>query len=57
MNAMMKGAFKALGWKGPFWKHLPRVFHLANRFGVRQRGLEVHAANMRKVTDVKHYRG
>jgi radical SAM superfamily enzyme YgiQ (UPF0313 family) len=57
MNAMMKGAFRALGWKGPFWKHLPRVFGLANRFGVRQRGLEAHAANLRKVTDVRHYRG
>ena len=57
MNAMMKGAFKALGWKGPFWKHLPSVFRLANRFGVRQRGLQAHQANMRKVTDVKHYRG
>jgi len=57
MNVMMKGAFRALGWKGPFWKHLPRVFGLANRFGVRQRGLEQHAANLRKVTDVRHYRG
>ncbi|HET7540185.1 MAG TPA: radical SAM protein [Polyangiaceae bacterium] len=57
MNAMMKGAFKALGWKGPFWKHLPRLFGLANRIGVRQRGLEHHARNLRKVTDVRHYRG
>jgi len=57
MNAMMKGAFKALGWKGPFWQHLPRLFGFANRIGVRKRGLEQHAANLRKVTDVRHYRG
>lgn len=57
MARMMKGTFRAFGWKGPFWKHLPRVFELAGRFGVRQRGLQIHANNLKKVTDVRHYRG
>ena len=51
---MMKSAFRMLGWKGPFWKHLPKMFGWAGRVGVRQRGLRVHEANLKRVTDVQH---
>jgi hypothetical protein len=52
--AMMKGAFRMLGWKGPFWKHLPKMFTWAGRVGVRQRGLRAHHANLERITRVQH---
>lgn len=52
--AMMKSAFRMLGWKGPFWKHLPKMFAWAGRVGVRQRGLRVHRENLARVTNVQH---
>jgi radical SAM superfamily enzyme YgiQ (UPF0313 family) len=52
--AMMKSAFRMLGWKGPFWKHLPKFFAWTGRVGVRQRGLRVHRENLERVTDVQH---
>src|SRR5690606_6371003 len=39
MSVVMKRAFRMMGWRGPFWQHLPKLFRLATRFGVRQRGL------------------
>jgi hypothetical protein len=54
MAATMKRAFRMLGWKGPFWRHLPKVFQWAGRVGVRQRGLRVHEKNMSELTDVAH---
>jgi radical SAM superfamily enzyme YgiQ (UPF0313 family) len=52
--AMMKSAFRMLGWKGPFWQHLPKMFQWAGRVGVRQRGLRAHRANLERVTRVQH---
>jgi hypothetical protein len=54
MATTMKRAFRMLGWKGPFWRHLPKVFQWAGRVGVRQRGLRVHEKNMSELTDVAH---
>jgi hypothetical protein len=54
--AWMKGAFRAVGWDGPFWIHLPKVFRWASRFGARQRGLGAHAAAVRDISDVHHHR-
>jgi radical SAM superfamily enzyme YgiQ (UPF0313 family) len=55
MGLMMKKAFQMIGWKGPFWVHLPKVFRWANRLGARQRGLSVHAANVRGIKSVPHH--
>ena len=52
--AMMKSAFRMLGWKGPFWKHLPKMFGWAGRVGVRQRGLRAHEETLKRVTNVQH---
>jgi radical SAM superfamily enzyme YgiQ (UPF0313 family) len=52
--AMMKSAFRMLGWKGPFWRHLPKVFEWTGRVGLRQRGLRVHRENLERVTNVQH---
>jgi radical SAM superfamily enzyme YgiQ (UPF0313 family) len=52
--AMMKSAFRMLGWKGPFWKHLPKFFEWTGRVGVRQRGLRIHRENLERVTNVQH---
>jgi anaerobic magnesium-protoporphyrin IX monomethyl ester cyclase len=54
MAAMMKGAFRMLGWKGPFWKHLPKFLDWAGRVGVRQRGFRVHSERLARVTSVQH---
>jgi radical SAM superfamily enzyme YgiQ (UPF0313 family) len=56
MAAVMKGAFRMLGWKGPFWQHLPKLFRFALSVGARQRGLAAHASNMRRIVDVQHHR-
>jgi hypothetical protein len=50
----MKSAFRMLGWKGPFWRHLPKVFEWTGRVGLRQRGLRVHRENLERVTNVQH---
>lgn len=52
---VMKGAFRVLGWKGPFWQHLPKLFRWASRVGVRQRGLSEHAEVVRRISDVAHH--
>jgi len=57
MAAVLKGALKVLGRKGPFWQHLPEVFGLANRVGVRQRGLRQHELAVRSIRDPRHHRG
>jgi radical SAM superfamily enzyme YgiQ (UPF0313 family) len=56
MRGLLKGALKVLGYKGPFWQHLPKVFSLASRVGMRQRGLEEHANTVRRIVDVAHHR-
>jgi hypothetical protein len=55
LAATMKQAFRVLGWKGPFWTHLPRLFGLVGRLGIRKKGLELHAATVRRITDVAHH--
>ena len=56
MAYVMKGALRTLGFRGPFWQHLPKLFHIAIRLGARQRGLAQQAAVMRRITDVAHHR-
>jgi radical SAM superfamily enzyme YgiQ (UPF0313 family) len=55
MARAMKGAFRVLGWKGPFWQHLPKLFRWASRVGVRQRGLSGHVEVVRRISDVAHH--
>jgi radical SAM superfamily enzyme YgiQ (UPF0313 family) len=52
----MKHAFRALGWRGPFWKHLPKLFRIVSGLGARQRGLRIAAERLRSVTTVRHRR-
>lgn len=56
LATIMKRALKLMGYRGPFWQHLPTVFRLASRVGARQRGLAQHAAIMRGVADIAHHR-
>ena len=53
---VMKHAFRAVGWRGPFWQHLPKLFRLAAQVGARQRGLREATDSMRKITTVQHHR-
>jgi hypothetical protein len=55
MASTMKQAFRMLGWKGPFWTHLPRLFSFVGRLGIRKKGLEQHAEAVRRITDVAHH--
>ena len=55
MAATMKQAFRMLGWKGPFWTHLPRLFSFVGKLGIRKKGLELHAETVRRITDVAHH--
>ena len=55
MASMMKQAFRVLGWKGPFWTHLPRLFTFVGKLGIRKKGLEQHAETVRRITDVAHH--
>jgi hypothetical protein len=55
MARAMKQAFRVLGWKGPFWTHLPRLFSLVGRLGIRKKGLDLHAETVRRITDVAHH--
>jgi anaerobic magnesium-protoporphyrin IX monomethyl ester cyclase len=55
MATLMKRAFRVMGWKGPFWQHLPKLFRLATRLGMRQRGLAAVQHNLRRMADVAHH--
>jgi hypothetical protein len=55
MARAKKQAFRVLGWKGPFWTHLPRLFSLVGRLGIRKKGLDLHAETVRRITDVAHH--
>jgi hypothetical protein len=54
MASLMKGAFRMLGWKGPFWQHLPKFLDWAGRVGVRQRGFRIHSEKLLRVKGVQH---
>ena len=56
MATLMKSAFKAVGWRGPFWRHLPKLNKLVSHFGARQRGLARAAADLRRIANVQHHR-
>jgi anaerobic magnesium-protoporphyrin IX monomethyl ester cyclase len=55
MATLMKRAFRMMGWKGPFWQHLPKLFRLATRLGMRQRGLAAVQQNLRRMADLPHH--
>jgi anaerobic magnesium-protoporphyrin IX monomethyl ester cyclase len=55
MAATMKRAFSLLGWKGPFWTHLPRLFGIVGKLGIRKKGLEIHQETVRRIKDVAHH--
>lgn len=54
--AAMKAGFRMLGWGGPFWQHLPRVFSIAARMKARDRGIQSAWRKVLRVTDVVHHR-
>lgn len=51
---LMKHAFRAVGWKGPFWLHLPKLFQLSTRFGARQRGLRKTAEDLGRIGRIQN---
>ncbi len=51
----MKRAFRFVGWEGPFWLHLPKVFRVSSLMGARSRGLREVAQRLRAVRDVAHH--
>ncbi|HEV8247539.1 MAG TPA: radical SAM protein, partial [Polyangiaceae bacterium] len=56
LAGVLKGALRMFGYDGAFWQHLPQLFSLASRFGMRQRGLAEHAETVRRISDVPHHR-
>ncbi|MCC6752116.1 MAG: cobalamin-dependent protein [Deltaproteobacteria bacterium] len=53
----IKRGFELVGWRGPFWTHLPKLFTLATHLGTRQRNLEANVARMRAIRNVPHRSG
>lgn len=53
LAGLMKQAFRAVGWKGPFWRHLPKLFELTTRFGARQRGLRKTAEDLGRIERIQ----
>jgi radical SAM superfamily enzyme YgiQ (UPF0313 family) len=53
---LMKRAFRMVGWKGPFWQHLPKLHRFGARVGTRQRGLAGHHARVTSNAEVVHRR-
>ncbi|HMR06696.1 MAG TPA: radical SAM protein [Polyangiaceae bacterium] len=52
----MKTAFRAVGWRGAFWQHLPKVFRLVGLTGGRARGFEQAKGRMSQVVNLPHHR-
>jgi len=46
LATVMKRGFRLLGWRGPFWTHLPRLFRFTSRIGARQRTLAANEARL-----------
>lgn len=55
MFTVMKQAFRAIGWNGPFWLHLPKLIGLATRVGARQRGLARASESLVRIGNAKHH--
>jgi radical SAM superfamily enzyme YgiQ (UPF0313 family) len=55
LSAVMKHGFRMIGWRGPFWQHLPKLHALVSRWGGRQKGLSEHHARVRQIVDVAHH--
>ena len=55
MFTVMKQAFRAIGWNGPFWLHLPKLIGLATRVGARQRGLARASESLLRIGSAKHH--
>ena len=52
----MKQAFRAVGWRGAFWQHLPKLFRLVDLTGGRRRGFAEAQGRLAKISDVSHHR-
>jgi hypothetical protein len=55
-TAILQRGLRAVGYKGPFWQHLPMVFGWLGRFGVRQRDLDRHARTVAGIRNVRDRR-
>jgi hypothetical protein len=53
----MKRAFALLGWRGPFWTHLPKIFALTGRLGARARTLTATRARLAALGALSRQRG
>jgi radical SAM superfamily enzyme YgiQ (UPF0313 family) len=53
---LMKTAFRAVGWRGAFWQHLPKVFRVVGLTGGRARGFDLAKGRMARVVNVSHHR-
>lgn len=54
--ATIKGGLGLLGMKGPFWQHLPKVFDVLGRVGLRSRGLAEHKERVLANREIRHRR-
>ncbi len=52
----MKQAFRAVGWRGAFWQHLPKLFRLVALTGGRRRSFAEVQGRLAKISDVSHHR-
>lgn len=53
---VLKTAFKAVGWRGAFWQHLPKLFRIVGMTGARGRGLKEARQRVERITDIAHHR-
>jgi hypothetical protein len=54
---MIKRGFRLIGWQGPFWTHLPKLFRLTTRLGARQRTLTANQKRVAAIGKVHHWSG
>lgn len=55
--ALLKNMLKLIGLRGPFWQHLPRVFSVLGRLGLREKTLRENLNRIRGIERVTSYRG
>ena len=57
LAALLKRGFRLVGWNGPFWTHLPKLFRLSTRLGARQRVLDANRQRIAAIDEVHHRSG
>lgn len=52
---LMKQGFKLLGWRGPFWAHLPKLNRFSTKIGARQKNLQKNLNRVSLIRDIRHH--